>query len=45
MKEYIRKGQIFVNGVKVMGPEMQVREGELRIGFGGKEYDYWPYVD
>lgn len=44
MKEYIRKGQIFVNGVKVMGPEMQVKEGELRIGFGGKEYDYRPYV-
>ncbi|NBJ91480.1 rRNA pseudouridine synthase [bacterium 1xD42-62] len=44
VKEYIRKGQIFINGVKVMRPEMQVEEDALQICCNGKEYSYRPYV-
>ncbi len=44
VKAYITKGQVLVDGVKAVKPEMQVDENTVVIRYCGKEYRYRPYV-
>ncbi|WP_330509267.1 pseudouridine synthase [Parablautia intestinalis] len=44
VKEYIKKGQVLVNGVKVTRPDTKMEGNFFRICCNGKEYSYRPYV-
>lgn len=44
VKEYIKKGQVLVNGVKVTRPDAQMEGSFFRVCCNGKEYSYRPYV-
>ncbi len=43
VKRYIRKGQVLVNGQKVISPETKIREGEDEVSMEGRQITYASY--
>ena len=44
VKEYLKKGHILVDGIKITKPETKVDEKTVVITYQGKEYRYRPFV-
>ncbi len=44
VKEYLKKGLIFVNGMPITRPDVKVDETSVVITYSGREYRYQPFV-
>lgn len=44
VKEYLKKGLIFADGVKISKPDTKVDEKNVVITYSGREYRYQPFV-